>query len=222
MPLPLVLLKVAFLLKILKYPIFVIVDSLREYRRREQELLHAAGVPVLVERRFFHHPIRSLGDRKFWIKTTTNAAEVIVHVMGLWALGWNLSRRLFCDVYVAWHPHHTPEPLLFLEVADQGWSAVLRETGRWLGRSLLRWPGKRSCAVTLRSARRGARWREVEFDGGFVAARLTPGKNAARARPIGRPGSGYSLRIDRTARDRVVAVVVDEPDGSIRRTVSLS
>lgn len=210
MPLPVVLVKVLLAIKILKYPVAAVVDSLREYRRRERA--RERRVHYVATRHFFHHPIRALGDGRFWRKCLTNSAEIIVHLFSLWALAWNLLRRLTTHGYVSWRPHHTHESELYAVIEHAPWGTVFRRTGEWLINAFRRWPGARTARLELQAAARRGRWVELRFDGGFVMVR-----GSARTRQpllrIQRPGSAYWLEIRAAGKAGVGAIVRSEAGG---------
>lgn len=129
MPLPLA--KILLLLKFGKYPIVAIADTLREYRRKER-IRRADGGHETRERHFFHHPVRALRDRRFWIKAVTNSAELLIHLLTFWSWIRNAALRRVSDAYLVWRPHHKHERALFEEVEHEPWRVVFRRTGQWL------------------------------------------------------------------------------------------
>src|SRR5262245_18616641 len=103
MPLPLI--KLYLIVKIIKFPAVALVDTFREYRRKEK--VREGDREVIRERHFFHHPIKALCDRRFWVKGFTNFAEIAVHIAALFAWSWHLLLRLRPGAFVLWRPHHT-------------------------------------------------------------------------------------------------------------------
>jgi hypothetical protein len=217
MPLPVVLVKVFLAIKILKYPVAAAIDSLREYRRRER--MRERRLHFVATRHFFHHPLRSLLDGRFWRKCVTNAAEIIVHLVSIWAMVWNIARRLTTDGYVSWRPHHTPEREHYRFIESEPWKVVFRRTGLWLANAFRRWPGARTTGVELRGPARRGNWVELCFDGGYVMLR---GRCGSRKRSLRfqRPGSSYAL-ITHANPNSPVTVVVRDDSGTLLRSLVL-
>lgn len=217
MPLPVVLVKVFLAIKILKYPVAAAIDSLREYRRRERT--RERRLHFVATRHFFHHPIRALFDGRFWRKCVSNAAEIIIHLVSIWALAWNFARRLTTDGYVSWRPHHTPEREHYRSIELEPWSVVFRRTGHWLANAFRRWPGARTAGIELRGPARRGGWVELRFDGGYV---MLKGRCGSRKRALGirRPGSEYALFAEAAPNSRVT-VVVRGGSGALLRSLAL-
>lgn len=167
MALPILFVKLFWVVKVLKYPVASFIATVREYRRRER--VSAGGH---VEQSFFHHPIRALSDRRFWVRMATNSAEIMVHVLSLFAWARNAVARCFNDCFIIWTPAHIHEPELFEAVEHAPWSVVLRRCAAWITTSFQLWHAPSDARVAVSSHGKRADWREVHFDGVRIAARV--------------------------------------------------
>lgn len=198
------LLKIAWLVK---YPAALLIGTVREYRRR-----------VVVRRRnrletreygFFHHPLRALADRRFWIRGVTNLGELSLHLIALWAWVYNRAGRWSCDAFLVWRTTHRPEPDVFHELERASWREVFAGTVRWVRDGLRFWrrPDGRQLIVLPHARWEG--WREVHFDGGVIAIRLLRSRQRVPRKRFQRPGSREWLELLSDVPERILLRRVD-------------
>lgn len=195
----LLLLKIAWLVK---YPAALLVGTVREYRRR-----------VVVRRRnrletreygFFHHPLRALADRRFWIRGVTNLGELSLHLIALWAWVYNRAARCWCDAFLVWRTTHRPEPDVFHELERASGREVFTGTARWVRDGLRFWRQPGAAQLVILQHARWPGWREVQFDGGAIAFRLPRRGQRAWRKRFQRPGSRESLEILSDGPERIL------------------
>lgn len=225
MALPLFLVKLYWVGKVLKYPFAALVDTVREYRGRDLQRPATAAearlVPLRIrERTFFQNPVRALRDRRFWVRGVTNSAEMLMHILALWAWGRNAFLRRTRAAFLVWNPHRAHEHHLFDEVEYARWGRVIRRALTWTGAGFRIWHGPRR--PTLLAGRHGwhANWREVHFDGADVAVYVGPRRWRRPLREFRRRGGERILRVQSIGPRRARATLMNDA-GDVLQTVTL-